>query len=762
MAGDEPNQGGPDDGGADAEPPGEALHRIEVRPPGPVSRRISMATRLAFSVLAVTIVSLVLTSVTSLGQGQRLGTALAEARLEAVRSSQVAQIRSSVRQATEQTAALASSPTTVEAIERFTAAYDQLADLDPATQQEQSSILRDYYRDEAIPALEEVRGRSVSTSQTLPATPQATYLQVEYIAESPAAEGREGSVDDAGDGSQWSAVHRELHPLFRDTARLLAAGDLYLVSVDGDVVYTTAKRVDLGTNLDVGPLSGSTLATLLDEVRADPTGQAVRIADLAPYGPALDEPVGFVGSPVLDGDQLVGMAALELPIDDLNELTTNEGDWASLGLGETGETYVVADDGTMRSDARLFVEDEEAYLDQAVAAGTLTPEAADAIEATGTTALNQPVNPDTVRAALDGEGLEETSNYLGETVVSSYVPLEIEGLDWALVAEVERDELEEPIAEYGQEVLIAIAVFVVVLTFLATIWAGRLTGPLRAISVRLRRVVPENGSELGWQGVADAVAREEEEGPDQPITAGETATRGAREFVALSESFDRMLTTLRARRRSVLAAHDERVALLRRFLPPAVARRVEEGDRDVLDQIPRATVVAVTVRGLGRLVTEGTAEQNRQVLESTLGELDAHAADHGLERVKLTGDTYFATCGVAQPFLDHGPRAVRFALAVQETLPVDDPGRLSVTAGVHTGPVTVGLSGSSLLVYDTWGPTVSRALQISRAGEPGQVLVSETVRAQLPESFAVERSGRSEDEPVWRVTGLVEVEEVGR
>jgi class 3 adenylate cyclase len=727
-----------DEDGAD-----EDLRVLDMPLPGPISRRVSMATRLAFVVLVVTIISLVVTSVTGLDQGQRLGEDLLRERVDAVRSSQASQVEAKIRQVASQSVALSSSPATAEAIARFGAAADELELLDPAAQAQQSTDLREYYSDEVIPDLEEARGTPVSGSRTFPTSPSAVYLQDAYIANSPAEAGREGSVDDAGDGSTWSAVHSELHPGFRDTARFLRAGDLFLVDRDGDIVYSTSKRTDLATNLDIGPQSGSTLATLFDEIRDDPDGEAVRLTDLSPYGPAGDEPVGFVASPVLDDGDFVGMVALEVPADDLQELMTNGEDWKALGMGETGETYIVSADGTLRSDARAYLEDPEGYTPAAVEAGTLEPEEAERIERAGSTVLFQRANPDTVRAALEAEGLSSGSNYLGLDVVSSYAPLELPDLDWAVIAEIEVEELDQPVADYGGRVVIVIAVFVALLTFGATIWAGRLTAPLRVISARLRRIDESAGSgslDL-TTGQADDVDAEQ---PEMPANS-------PRELIELSDSFDHMVSTLQARRQAVVATHDERIDLLRRFLPAAVARRVEQGEREVLDRIPNASVVAVTMRGLGALVRSGTARENRQLLESVLDALDDHAADHGLERVKITGDTYIATCGVNRPYLDHAPRCVRFAADVREAIEDDADGPaadIAVAVGVHSGPVTVGLTGSTLLVYDTWGPTVSRARQIGRAGQGDQILISDETRKQLPPVIAVRRRGVDD---LWEV-----------
>jgi class 3 adenylate cyclase len=115
---------------------------------------------------------------------------------------------------------------------------------------------------------------------------------------------------------------------------------------------------------------------------------------------------------------------------------------------------------------------------------------------------------------------------------------------------------------------------------------------------------------------------------------------------------------------------------------------------------------------------------------------DRVAAANGLERVKVMGDTYHAVCGVETPYLDHAPRAVRFAFAVRAEIrrvAQENGLALDISGGVDTGPVTVGLTGSARLIYDLWGATAEHATVLAGVSGPGEVLVTAEVRDRLPE-----------------------------
>ena len=76
----------------------------------------------------------------------------------------------------------------------------------------------------------------------------------------------------------------------------------------------------------------------------------------------------------------------------------------------------------------------------------------------------------------------------------------------------------------------------------------------------------------------------------------------------------------------------------------------------------------------------------------------------------------------------------------------DDTGQtISVSVGVDSGPVTIGLTGGSGLVYDAWGTTVQRADDLARRAEAGMVMLTSAVRSQLPSTFDIDEQSTTAD-----------------
>jgi len=102
----------------------------------------------------------------------------------------------------------------------------------------------------------------------------------------------------------------------------------------------------------------------------------------------------------------LGVLIFQMPIQKINDIMTNRHEWADVGLGESGETYIVAEDYTLRNQSRFFIEDRENYFkmirDIGVAESTITQ-----IKNFESTVGLQTVKTDGTEAALRGLGYSE-------------------------------------------------------------------------------------------------------------------------------------------------------------------------------------------------------------------------------------------------------------------------------------------------------------------------------------------------------------------
>ncbi|HSH12465.1 MAG TPA: methyl-accepting chemotaxis protein, partial [Desulfurivibrionaceae bacterium] len=175
----------------------------------------------------------------------------------------------------------------------------------------------------------------------------------------------------------------------------------------------------------------------------------------AKYVPSYDAPAGFIAAPIFSGGKRVGVLAFQFPIDRLNAIMQERD-----GMGATGETYIVGEDLLMRSDSFLDPEN-------------LSVVASFANPGTGT------VDTTAVREALAGNsGRSVIEDYRGQPVFSAFRPINVGGLNWALLAEVDQSEALAPVRKLWWMTAIAIGIAIFAVLGVAFWTANRIMKPL--------------------------------------------------------------------------------------------------------------------------------------------------------------------------------------------------------------------------------------------------------------------------------------------
>ncbi len=279
-------------------------------------------------------------------------------------------------------------------------------------------------------------------------------LQHAYISNNPNPLGEKDALMRANDQSEYSALHAKYHPHIRDFLKKFEYYDIFLVDPEtGDVVYTVFKELDFTTSLINGPYANTGLGEAFRKANASNDPDFVALTDFAPYTPSYEDPAAFIASPIFENGEKVGILIFQMPIDRINNIMTYDHDWKAQGMGESGETYLVGSDFTMRSLGRFIVEDKEGYLEALKKVG-VDDSLVDRIAMKGTTIGLQPVKTPGSEKALVGEsGIGTFPDYRGVAVVSAYAPLNIDGLDWAILSEVDEAEAFAPVAALTQKII---------------------------------------------------------------------------------------------------------------------------------------------------------------------------------------------------------------------------------------------------------------------------------------------------------------------
>ena len=259
--------------------------------------------------------------------------------------------------------------------------------------------------------------------------------------------GEKHNLDSADDESAYSKLHAKYHPAIRDFLEQFGYYDIFLVDPDsGDIVYSVFKELDYTTSLKDGPYASTNFGRVFREANNSNDPNYVKLVDFEPYAPSYEGAASFIASPIFDGPEKVGVLLFQMPIDKINAVMTSNSDWKSVGLGGSGETYLIGDDLAMRSQSRFLIEDKEGYY--AVMKGLGTDQGVlDKINAKDSTILLQKVETKGTRAAIAGNtDVEIFPDYRDVPVLSAYAPVDIEDVHWAIMSEIDESEALKAVA----------------------------------------------------------------------------------------------------------------------------------------------------------------------------------------------------------------------------------------------------------------------------------------------------------------------------
>jgi len=271
---------------------------------------------------------------------------------------------------------------------------------------------------------------------------EAASARLHYVDHNPHPAGEYRALDDAGDGSRYSELHRGLHEAARLFVTERGYYNFFLISPGGDIMYSVEKDDDFATSLVDGPYADTWLGRVFRRAREGHELGVVALSDMQSYAPSHGAPAMFIATALRAADgRFLGVLAFELPTDELLHIMNY-----AKGMGDSGETYLVGPDLLMRSDSRF---------------------------SETSTVLQQSVATASVERALAGEqGVDVVEGYRGESVMSAYLPLPVGGRSWALMAEMDTQEIAREAARERPSIA-GILAFIYGLS-LWTLWYWRL------------------------------------------------------------------------------------------------------------------------------------------------------------------------------------------------------------------------------------------------------------------------------------------------
>ena len=694
---------------------------------------ISIKSKLIVMLLVVSGSSILVTAYVGYQSGKSNLNKRVFDQLTSVRASKAYQIESYFKNIRNHTETLSEDPSITAAMRSFTDAYQKLQTEKIASPI--NSKINQYYNQEFLPRLIKSTGGSPIVESYTPKVAPSQYLQYHYIANNPNPIGKKQQLSDPKDGSNYTEVHKRYHPIFRNIIKKFGYYDMFLIDPNGTVVYTVFKETDFATNFQTGPYKNSNLAKLNRLVQNAKERDYSKIVDFEAYSPSYDAPAGFIAAPIYENSQLIGVLAFQLPVDEINNVMTGNRKWEADGLGKSGETYLVGRDFLMRSVSRFLEQDPKGYGEILRSLG-VKESVIRRINQYKSSILQQPVRTEAVEEALAGkEGTQIIKDYRSIPVLSSYAPLQLEGLDWVILSEIDLAEAYAPIYSFAKQILIYATLLSLLVTLIAMGLAYWFVQPINQLIANARKVAA---------GELDAIA----------------TLKNEDEFGELAKSFNAMVRSLRTQTNLVKEKSQENEQLLLSVFPSSIAKRLKKGERNIAEDISNVAVIFSNLTGFSKLSETLTAYEIVSILNDLVAAFDESAERYGIEKIKTIGDSYLGVCGLSIPYLDHDKRVLDLALDMLSIIRRFNHERefeLNIRIGINSGDVVAGIVGRNKFIYDVWGDTINLASALRAACPPGMILVSQQVYRRLQDIYQfeampdVESDGKTKVQ-AWRLT----------
>lgn len=310
--------------------------------------------------------------------------------------------------------------------------------------------------------------------QFVPGNPEETLIKA-YITDNPHPTGEKHLLDTAGTGSAYDRIHEEYHPWFRHLLEERGYYDIFLFDPDGNLVYTVFKELDYATNLNTGEWKDTDLGNAFRAAAKADSGE-LAFFDFRPYGPSHGAPASFISTPIMDvNGNRAGVLVFQMPVDRLGKMVK-----VKAGLGETGQAFIVGEDGLLRTD---LAKTEEMDI------------------------LQTRIGSEDVARAIAGEtGITQVTGFDGAEYLSAYAPFEFHGTKWAVIAQTRMSEINAPIFEIKMTMLLVGLALLLVVGATGYLLSRKIVAGLISINAAMKRLAEgDRESEIGDMDRKDEV-----------------------------------------------------------------------------------------------------------------------------------------------------------------------------------------------------------------------------------------------------------------
>ncbi|MEC7762608.1 MAG: methyl-accepting chemotaxis protein [Pseudomonadota bacterium] len=286
----------------------------------------------------------------------------------------------------------------------------------------------------------------------------ADRLREAFITANPHPEGARAELLEPATPGMWAygGAHKVFHPQVRTFADHYDFVDVFVVSPEGQVVYSMNKGPEFATNLTTGAYADSALG--LAYAAAGAAGAEVADRPVGQAGPLHGAPATIIMQGVTSADgAILGYVAVQPDTSVFAGIANDPS-----GLGDTGQVYVVDEAGAFRTASRFdggFAESDMAQ------------------------------SGPQIDAVLDGaSGAEIGTGQSGRPALIAYRPVGGATPGWGVLVEQDMREILAPTRALMIQMAIQQGLVILGVSIVAFLFSGSLVRPLRRVTAAMAEI----------------------------------------------------------------------------------------------------------------------------------------------------------------------------------------------------------------------------------------------------------------------------------
>ncbi|RKY32118.1 MAG: hypothetical protein DRP74_03295 [Candidatus Omnitrophota bacterium] len=449
------------------------------------------------------------------------------------------------------------------------------------------------------------------------------------------------------DSLEYRSAEQEFKPMLGYYQRLFEYDDIFFVSPENSVVFSTAGIKDINSIYGIASYTDSELNKVLNQARLF---QETALSNLQ-YYPEAKKAAIFIATPIFEGLDLLGYVVVQIGTKGILGFVKDY-----TGLGETGETIVVAKMGSKAVFIAPTRFDPEAAFIRKIAIGT--SEGLD------------------LQKALSGEkGLGVNINYRDQEVLSVWRPLPTFGLAMAVTMDT-REVFAS--ANKLKNTLFSISLALVLLVVvMAVLIAGSVSRPIKELT-QTTKTISEGDltarAEITGKDEIGELAHSFNQMTDKLVEAKANVEEQKRLLEAANKELDSFVYTVSHDLRAPLRGVDGLV----KFLEEDYANKLDEQGKEYLKKIRsganhmKALIDdLLTLSRISRIKNPFEEVNMKDLVDSVVGRIEFDIKQQNVD-LKISENLPVLRCDkikIAEVFLNLINNAIKFSPKKKDSQP---------------------------------------------------------------------------------------------